>query len=395
MLLVPVALVFEDDADATADKAARRAAAAAREILNDRNNLDRQTIEKVAKQLETTKRALAGRLISGTAYRRFTVQALAADVDRMLTAAHGKLAKLAENVIVEAASLGDAYAEEPVIAADLPVNRTLVGLDEDAVRSAYRNTAALLTQPMQQFAADVMVSIRRIAVAGDNPSDEIARLRGKIEGKGIEGAYFKAERIIRTEQGRTFNDATDSRLVRIADSFPSGLVGKGWRAAMDRRTRLGHRQAAETYARGSGIPVSQLFRVNVYQERPGTAPKLIGVATMRFPIDPDTKPFGRVSAAATIMCRCNAFVDINTASYANYVRSRVSIAFNQGPADAPTPRPVTPSISRERPGPQPKPARVRPVRLKLPSAGNISPSTEPLDKQARRAVKQTKKAGGV
>jgi hypothetical protein len=131
------------------------------------------------------------------------------------------------------------------------------------------------------------------------------------------------------------------------------MLRKGWRSTKDGRTRLGHVEAGAIYARGQGIPVSQKFTVNVYDERDKSkAPKLLGKAQLLFPIDPQTEPAGRLAAGATIMCRCNAFVDFDRAALAAFNRQRVSMALGAPPEPPTTPTTTEPAVPAKIPQPK-------------------------------------------
>jgi hypothetical protein len=327
-------------------KRAQRAAAAAREILSDRYALERTTVQQLLTRLNTLKTSLQARVLGEaggvTDFRRFTANALIADVDVLIRQATDQLARIGQQSLDAAADLGEQHADEPVKAAQLTIRASMPGLDRQLVTAAFDNTADLLTSAMQQFRGDVVTSIRRVATAGDNRMTEINRLRDKISSAGIDGAAFKAERIVRTEVGRVFNMATYTRMTGLAADFP--FLKKGWRAARDNRTRQGHREAHQLYTRGQGIPIADRFQVNVYNERPGKPVVLLGVARLRFPVDPDAEPAGRLAAGSTIMCRCGAFVDFDLAQFAQFAKDKVTVAIGdvRGPAPEPEPVPVPP-----------------------------------------------------
>lgn len=325
-------------------KRVQRANRAGLETLGDRTRLERDATKQVLTRLQTLQAALRQRLIVGdgslTDFKRATLSQLLADTDRLIVDATADLADIANRQYQQASDLGQAHATEPIHAAQLTILQATPGLDAALVQAAFGNTVDLLTLPMQQFATDVKVSLRRVALAGDNRFEELQRLRDKISGAGFDQAQFKAERIIRTELGRVFNESTFGRLQALARDFP--FLNKGWRATKDNRTRLGHQEAAATYARGQGIPIADLFAVKVYDERKGKAVKLIGTATLRFPLDPNAAPSGRLAAGATIMCRCNAFVDFNMEQFAAFTQARVSLAM--GGPKPPTPARPAPKL---------------------------------------------------
>lgn len=332
--------ILEAIGDSTA-KRVQRANRAGAGVIQDRFRLERQTQQQVLQRMRQLKQALGNRLLAAdggvTDFKRFTLQALMADVDRLTAAAQADLAATAERDYKAADQLGIHAVQEPLDAAQLHVTKALPGLDRPLVQMAFGNTVDLLTPPMQQYATSVKVAIRGVALAGDGKMGAIQKLQGEIEGGGFGNAQYRAERIIRTELGRVFNQATFERLVVLSKEFP--FLRKGWRATNDGRTRQGHREAGQTYARGQGIPIMARFSLNVYDERPGKGAKLIGVATLLFPVDPGATPAGRVAAAATILCRCNGFVDFAVADFAQFARAKVTTALTGVTPPAP-PKPV-------------------------------------------------------
>ncbi len=329
-----------------AAKRAQRANRAGQDQITDRFKLEKATQAQVLARLAKLKDALAKRLLADqggtlTEFRQFNLTQLSAEVDRLTLDAQADLAKAAERDYTAADQLGTDAAQEPMAAAQLAITKQMPGLDRPLVQAAFGNTVDLLTPPMQQYATQVKVALRGVALAGDNKFAAIAKLRDQIGGPNFEKAQYQAERIIRTELGRTFNTATFERLVALSRDFP--FLRKGWRATKDSRVRMGHREAGINYARGQGIKIDTRFSVAVYDERPGKTPKLLGVATLLYPVDPGAKPEGRLAAGATIMCRCNGFVDFNLDEFASYTKNKVATALGdvQRPAaPVPAPKPV-------------------------------------------------------
>lgn len=349
----------------------REAAQAGGDVLKAQRDRERAALEELLRKFKTLKRSLTNRLLVGvTDFKRFTTQALLADVDRLIGETEAALQQVAADMIQTSAELGGLAVDEPLKSAGMIVTPALPGLDADLVTATFGNTVDLLTVPMKQFGADVKTGIRRVALAGDNKFQEIQALRDKIGGAGFDNAQFRAERIIRTEIGRTFNAAQFQRMKALAADFP--FLRKGWRATRDSRTRTGHREAGTIYSRGQGIPIHQPFRVKVYDERDAKAPKLIGTATLAFPLDPETTPTGKIAAGATIMCRCNAFTDFSPAELAAYNAQRVQTAVGGVPPPAPLPIPQPPAV----PAPLPAPPKPKPVRI--PKAPKPKPVTAVL-----------------
>lgn len=373
------------------DSPGRRAAAggaAGREVQRDVNALDRAAVETLLRRLQQLKRELQGVIAGGgTDYRRFTAQSLIAEVDRLIADATRDLHDGTRSLFSNASRLGIASVEEPIKAARISVTPA-PRLDAELVTSAFDLTGDLLTEPMQRFRNQVVQGIRRAATVGT--SNGYVDLAKNIGDAGFDAASYKAERIVRTETARVLNQATYARLVGLAAQMP--FLRKGWRASRDSRVRTGHREASETYARGKGIPIAQAFRVNVHQEaRLGggglqVAAKLLGTALLRFPVDPEASPAGRLAAAATIMCRCNAFTDFDLADLRAWSTSRSravspgapaiqpgqTLGFPEPPIRTrrPTPTAVTPTVPKT-PAPAAALTRKEPPRSTIPGGREL------------------------
>ena len=312
----------------------KRAAAASADVLQDKHSLEKLVVTGTAERLQRLQDDLRTRVLADpggvTDFRRFVSTELVNDVTRLIQQAGGDIINLAQPAIAQASELGADHVDEPLKAAQLSVGSAVrIGLDTALVNATFDNLAALLSEPMTQFRNQVVTGIRRVALAGDSRMGAIQQLQGTISGAGFDNAQYRAERIIRTEVSRIFNEATFSRLSAMANEFP--FLRKGWRATADKRTRLTHLQAGKAYARGSTgiIPINVQF--------------VVGAAKLRFPVDPLVEPHGKVGAAETIMCRCNAFVDFDLNEYAQFARKTIRLAVGgPGPEPGPEPQPVLP-----------------------------------------------------
>lgn len=365
---------------------AQRAHRAAMEVVGTYGQLENDAAKQLMKRLDTLQQALRQRLTQQiTDFRRFSLQQLLADVDRLMAEVRTQIERDQAGNFTKAGQLGTDAAVKPIEAIRIRPDLTQ-GLDAQIVTATFGNAVDLLSVPMQQFSTEVKAALRRVVLAGDSKMEELQRLQRSIAGAGFDSAQYRAERIMRTEMGRVFNQATFVKLEGLARQFT--FLKKGWRATPGSRTRIGHAEAGRTYARGKGIPIAQRFVIRVYDERDKAKPKQIGLAQLRFPIDPETTPAGRVAAAATILCRCNAFVDIDVADYAKYAQNRIG-ALNLGAAPGlPEPPAVPPAL----PATAPKPRKPR--APKLPKAP-IVPVGAPAAAVAAPAVAQGKAAAGT
>lgn len=366
----------------TPARRAQRASRAAVDVVRQRHETERAQARQLLVRLGTLKTSLQNRLLAGQGslsdFRKFTLTALLAEVDRMIQDATAAIATDATSGLKTMADLGQAAGDEPMKAAQLNVRKALPAMDPTLVTVAGDQLVDLLTPPMQQFATDVKVALRGVALAGDQKFEAIQRLQNKISGQGFDNAQYRAERIVRTELGRTFNEATYSRLVQLAAEFR--FLRKGWRSTKDGRVRIGHAEAGQTYTRGKGIPLGERFRIRVYDERgkaQGKAPKLMGVASLRFPIDPHGQPEGKLAAGATILCRCNAFVDFDLDQFAAWSKARVSVAVGQPEPPPPPPPPLPPPKLTKTPK-APKTPKVRQFKPKAPKLPEMEAAIEKM-----------------
>lgn len=315
---------------------AQRAHRAAIDVVGEYHGMENGAAQQLMKRLDTLQQALRQRLTQQiTDFRRFTLQQLLADVDRLMADVRTQIERDQAGNFTKAGQLGTDAAVKPIEAIRIRPDQ-VPGLDGQIITATFGNAVDLLSVPMQQFTTEVKAALRRVVLAGDSKMEELQRLQKSIAGQGFDNAQYRAERILRTEMGRVFNQATYAKLEGLAQQFP--FLKKGWRATPGNRTRIGHAEAGRTYARGKGIPIAQRFVIRVFDERNKKEPKQIGLAQLRFPIDPETTPAGRIAAAATILCRCNAFVDIDVAAYAAYTQQRVG-RMNLGAAPGQLPEP--------------------------------------------------------
>jgi len=345
--------------EASDDVSKRRNAAwaAGGEVRSDYRDAEANATALLVARLEQLKREMTVALVGASDFRRFQLNALLADVDRLLQSARADLEQIARQAYSQGAALGTAHAEQPIEAAGFKVTLPS-GLDPVLVTHAFENTADLLTETMQQFRSRVTTNVRRIAVSGDSFASGMLELSRDIGLAGLDNAAYRAERIVRTELGRTFNGATFARLLELAERVPA--LRKIWIRTRDSRTRDTHADAGNRYARGKGIAIAEYFTV--------------GPVLMRFPIDPLAEPPGKQAARETIMCRCNAATDFDPVQLAAETAERVRLAVGgatpdpvlppapEPPAPKPAPKPRAPRVPKPK---TPKPFDPAKVRAKL------------------------------
>lgn len=290
------------------------AARAALEVRRERARAEREMLRTLYERLARTKREIQRTLLAGaTDFRRFVASSLIAEIDVILADTKEDLARLGHLDYRRALALGSEQVDAASRAAALRVHLA-PALDARLATAAYENTVDLLSDAMTQFRSRIAVAVRRLTTSGDNFGDALLKLSRSIGREGWDMAEYRAERILRTELSRTFNSATDGRLVALAGKTAG--VRKIWIATRDDRTRETHTAAAARYGRGAGIPVTERF--------------LVGQARLRFPSDPLAEPSGKIAARETIMCRCNAAIDFDLAQLAADTTARVRLAMSGG-----------------------------------------------------------------
>lgn len=289
---LPPTLIREARDEATRRRS--RAHRAAQDVRQDRRRLEKDALAQLTTQLGRLKREIQQALIGASDFRRFQAEGLLRAIDEILAKANRDLARGAFEDYRRAFALGAEHVDRALQGAQILVH-TPATLDLTLVMQAFANTADLVSEPMQVFRNRIAMQIRRLTAAGASFADEMLALARDLDQAGFSAVEYRAERILRTELGRTFNAATFDRLQRLAEQMP--FLRKIWIATNDGRTRPTHVDAGQRYVRGRGIPIAERFRV--------------GRARLRFPIDPLAEPAGRIAAGETIMCRCNGAVDFD------------------------------------------------------------------------------------
>lgn len=287
-------------------------AAAGREVRRQSWRQQRAATGKILARLQALRAKLEQVVLKGTAFRSSQASQLIAAIDREIVDATADMAMLARNELRTAADLGVSHVDETILGAKLtPIVTT--GVTSELVTTASELTADLLSDPMQQFRRRIVNQVRRLTVQGANFAEEWQTLAKTLDTKGFSNPEFQAERVLRTEMSRVFNQATHDRIVAQAATMP--FLRKGWTRVLDQRTRETHKVAGERYARGKGIVVDERFTV--------------GKASMRFPVDPLAEPGGKIAASETILCRCNAFLEFELSGIRQATAARVALAMGR------------------------------------------------------------------
>lgn len=138
----------------------------------------------------------------------------------------------------------------------------LAMLPTELLVAAKDYAAELITDLSKELIEKISADIRTGVVLGENPYETMVRVERHLFKDG-EGAFFRAETIVRTENNRIFGIANQERLSQAAKDLPK--LRKIWVASSDERTRDSHYQASIDYSPGGDpgpIPVDQPFIVD-------------------------------------------------------------------------------------------------------------------------------------
>jgi len=152
----------------------------------------------------------------------------------------------------------------------------LAMLSDELLIAAKDYAAELITDLSKELIEKISADIRTGVVLGENPYETMQRVENHLFKDG-EGAFFRAETIVRTENNRIFGIANQERLSQAAKDLPK--LRKIWVASSDERTRDSHYQAGIDYAPGGDpgpIPIDQPF--------------VVGGEELMFPSDPEGAP---------------------------------------------------------------------------------------------------------
>lgn len=302
----------------TTSVAQRRASAwsAGREVRQSQRNEERVTVGSVFSTFDDLEGDLQRAFVNAADPAHFQTAALMVVVDRLVADAERTVLTLARGGYQHAVDLGAAATMHAVASAGFTMHEAGPGVSVDfpwkgdpaVANLSFDNSVDLLSDAMRQFRTQISTSVRRVATFKDGFSDEMLKLARTIRAAGMDGAEFKAERIIRTELSRSFNTASFDKMAALGGRIEA--MRKIWIRTGDSRTRQTHVAAGNTYGRGSGIPTSALFHV--------------GAALLRFPVDPSGTGAG--VARETIMCRCNNAVDFDELELGASTAQKISVA---------------------------------------------------------------------
>ena len=265
------------------------------QLLRDKGRLEAEQVRGVLALLTAARRRLSEELLAVVPGAEDTWQAvhlreLRAAVDRVLMDFAERYNLVLGGAMENAWESGAEFAEQALGAGGVHLS-----FAQELSREQLEVALTLRADLVRRVSTDAREGIARqvtLGVMGQKPTGTIMREVAAIlrtqpdRTTGRMGTVAdQAERIVRTEMGRTFSTANRLRGDEIAAGSPG--LQHYWRSAHDLRTRSAHVLADQRYAPGGTPgPIS-------YQQ-----PFMVGGEKMRYPHD----PLG--SAANTINCRC-------------------------------------------------------------------------------------------
>ena len=180
--------------------------------------------------------------------------------------------------------LGGKMVDEGFAAAKVDV--ALPMLSDTQLVAVKDYTADLITNMSRQTIEEVSGHVRRGIVAGENPYKTMKRIEDVLLRKK-KGTFWRAEKIVRTEQGRVFNIANQERMGQARKQLPD--LRKQWVTAGDASVRPDHAKAGRDYAPGGNpgpIPIDEDY--------------IVGGVPLSMPSAPGGDP------AQVVNCRCQS-----------------------------------------------------------------------------------------
>lgn len=253
--------------------------------LRKQDSLEAQAIREQLELLARMRRSVLAALGEASGFRMFHLSNMLAAIDHEIALGRAAAQRLVTATTEEAYKLGGGLVDSTL--ASVGVTPSLVGLSPQLLQAAIDVTTDQVRSIWSELGTGLKSSIRRAALGVTEPIEAMAEVAKMLRrARPFTNAEFGAERIVRTEVGRTFSLATQRRLEDSNKALGGGLK-KYWLNAGDARVRETHIEAGRIYAPAGPtgpIPVTEAF--------------IVGGASLMFPRDP------RGPAEETIQCRC-------------------------------------------------------------------------------------------
>lgn len=255
-----------------------------KKVLAQNELLFRQGAKEAAKYIAELQAEVRVAMVGAKGFELAHLKAIRAQIDRAGSDFAKKLTVSLHANQEAAFHLGSSAALQGFKAAGITLKLPLIS--NQLLTAAKDYSADLITNMTSDAIEEISAILRRGIITGENPYKTIKAVEENLFGDA-EGLFARAEKIVRTENGRMYEVANQARLEQIAKDVPG--MKKIWVAGDDDRTRESHRQAGMDYAPGGAIgpiPVDQPF--------------IIGGVELMMPNDPDGEPH------EVINCRCSS-----------------------------------------------------------------------------------------
>lgn len=231
--------------------------------------------------IEALRSATAG----GVAFDVFAAEQVIGAVDFATEELRGKLEQRVTSATAASWTLGGSSVDKALIAGGIEAGIALLPVETLLTLQAF--SLDLVDDLVDDVRRRVRRTVRQGAIGLLTPTEVIEQLRGIVPARRdlrgrLRSASARAEAIARTELGRIFSSANQSRFMQASERIPG--LRKWWLTRGDDRVRPSHRTAGERFGQDNPIPVDQPFDV--------------GGSKLMFPRDPGAP------AREVVNCRC-------------------------------------------------------------------------------------------
>ena len=264
----------------------RAVAAALKRAATLRND----SAEAQVKLLLDARADIKAMLTQASGYRVFHLQQVLGGIEQTLAQYGGA----AHSIITNAVRDVSGAATDMVRGAGVPV---LYGVTPKLAQAVIDVTTTQVQAVWAELGNDLKILTQRTTLGITDPYQAIQGLLKAFDSANTwRSSEADAERIMRTEVGRTFLMAGQDELERAKASGVD--VEKWWLPVDDERTREDHVQAGKDYSIDNSIPIDEAYEV--------------GGVKLMFPCDPQAEGDAKDVAAQCVNCRCNSVPKVGT-----------------------------------------------------------------------------------
>lgn len=237
-------------------------------------------------------------MTDATGFRRFHLGEVLSEIDRLILRGRMRSSKAVLDITKTAWEVGVEKVDGVMrrAGARVVLPDTLFGLSSKLLQSVSDVTADQTRAVWSELGRKLKLEVRRATLGVTDPFQAMSAVAKRIKDPKTFGtAIVRAETIIRTEVGRSFEMAGDARARETDDRLRKvgKKLGKWWLYTKDDRTREAHIQAGRDYPKSKPIDIDEPFIVDGEE--------------LRYPLDPEG------SAGNTINCRCTVVYAVMSA----------------------------------------------------------------------------------